>query len=106
MMAFNTPLGHFEYLVMTSGLTNTPAVFQALVNDVLRDMLNRFIFVYLDDILIFSFPFLFLSMEEHVQHVHLVLQLLLENKLFVKAEKFEFHIVSEFLGFHYRATAG
>ena len=86
---------------MTSGLTNTPAVFQALVNDVLRDMLNRFIFVYLDDILIF-----FQSMEEPVQHVCLVLQRLLENKLFVKAEKCEFHIVSEFLGFHYRATAG
>ena len=67
--AFNTPLGHFEYLVMPFGLTNAPAVFQALVNDVLRDMLKRFIFVYLDDILIFS-----QSMEEHVQHVRLVLQ--------------------------------
>jgi len=42
--AFNTPLGHFEYLVMPFGLSNAPAVFQALVNDVLRDMLNRFIF--------------------------------------------------------------
>ena len=53
--AFNTPLGHFEYLVMPFGLTNAPAIFQSLVNDVLRDMLNRFVFVYLDDILIF-FP--------------------------------------------------
>jgi len=52
--AFNTPLGHFEYLVMPFGLTNTPAVFQALVNDVLQDFLNRSVFVYLDDILIFS----------------------------------------------------
>ena len=51
--AFNTPLGHFEYLVMPCGLTNTPAVFQSLVNDVIRDMLNRSVFVYLDDILIF-----------------------------------------------------
>ena len=51
--AFNTHLGHFEYLVMPFGLTNAPAVFQALVNDMLRDMLNRFVFVYLDDILIF-----------------------------------------------------
>lgn len=50
--AVNTPLGHFEYLVMRFGLTNSPAIFQALVNDVLRDMLNRFIFVNLDDILI------------------------------------------------------
>ncbi|KAK3530946.1 hypothetical protein QTP70_006497 [Hemibagrus guttatus] len=49
--AFNTPTGHYEYLVMPLGLTNVPAVFQALVNDVLRYMLNRFVFVYLDDIL-------------------------------------------------------
>jgi len=50
--AFNTPSGHYEYLVMPFGLTNASAVFQALVNDVLRDMLNEFLFVYLDDILI------------------------------------------------------
>ncbi|KAI3351469.1 hypothetical protein L3Q82_020315 [Scortum barcoo] len=59
-----------------------PAVFQALVNDVLRDMLNKFVFVYLDDILIFS-----RNKEEHVHHVQAVLQRLLENSLFVKAEK-------------------
>ncbi len=52
--AFNTPTGHFEYLVMPFGLSNSPAVFQTLVNDVLRDVVNRFVFVYLDDILIFS----------------------------------------------------
>lgn len=93
--AFNTPLGHFEYLVMPFGLTNAPAVFQALVNDVLRDFLNRFLFVYLDDILIFSH-----SMEEHKSHVRQVLQRLLENKLFVKAEKCEFHVRSvSFLGY-------
>ena len=48
--AFKTPMGHWEYLVMPFGLTNAPSVFQALVNDVLRDMLNRFVFVYIDDI--------------------------------------------------------
>ncbi len=53
--AFNTPTGHFEYRVMPFGLTNAPAVFQALINDVLRDIINRFVFVYLDDIQIFFF---------------------------------------------------
>lgn len=58
-MTFNTPTGHYEYLVMPFGLTNTPAVFQALVNDV-----NSYVFVYLDDILIFS-----KSRDEHIHHV-------------------------------------
>ncbi len=53
--AFNTPRGHFEYLVMPFGLSNSPAVFQALVNDVLRDMVDQFIYVYLDDIIDFFF---------------------------------------------------
>lgn len=93
--AFRTPLGHFEYLVMPFGLMNAPAVFQSLVNDVLRDYLNQFVFVYLDDILIFS-----RSLEEHREHVRLVLQRLLENQLFVKAEKCEFHASSvTFLGY-------
>lgn len=47
--AFNTHLGHFEYLVMPFGLTNAPAVFQALLNDLLRDFINCCAFVYLDD---------------------------------------------------------
>ncbi|KAL3968321.1 potassium voltage-gated channel Eag-related subfamily H member 3 [Sarotherodon galilaeus] len=93
--AFNTHLGHFEYLVMPFGLTNAPAVFQGLVNDVLRDFLNHFVFVYLDDILIFS-----RSRAEHVKHVRLVLRRLLENRLFCKAEKCEFHASTvSFLGF-------
>lgn len=80
---------------MPFGLTNAPAVFQALVNDVLRDLLNRSVFVYLDDILICS-----RNMEEHIQHVRQVLQRLLENKLYVKAEKCEFHIsLVSFLGY-------
>lgn len=87
--AFNTPLGHFEYLVMPFGLTNAPAVFQNLVNDVLCDMIGRFVFVYIDDILIFS-----KDLETHEVHVRQVLQRLLENKLFVKAEKCQFHAPS------------
>lgn len=86
-MAFNTPTGHYEYLVMPFGLNNAPAVFQALVNDVLRDMLNQFVFIYLD-ILIFS-----KNKNEHVHHVQTILQCLLENSLFVKANKCKFHAV-------------
>lgn len=93
--AFNTHLGHFEYLVMPFGLANAPAVFQALVNDVLGDFIDRFLFVYLDDILIFS-----KNLEEHHAHVRAVLQRLLENKLFVKAEKSEFNSQTvTFLGY-------
>ena len=79
---------------MPFGLTNAPAVFQALVNDVLRDFINAFVVVYLDDILIFS-----KTAAEHTRHVRRVLQRLLENRLFVKAEKCMFSAASvEFLG--------
>ena len=80
---------------MPFGLTNAPAVFQALVNDLLRDMLNKLDFVYLDDILIFS-----RNLEEHVTHVRSVLRRLLDNSLYVKAERCEFLAPSfSFLGY-------
>lgn len=88
---FNTPQRHFEDLLVPFGLTNGPAIFQALVNVVLWDILNRLLFVDIDYILIFSE-----TLEEHIQHIWLVLP---ENKLFVKAEKCRFHITSvTFLG--------
>lgn len=94
-MVFNTRLGHFKSLVMPSGLTNAPAVFQALINDVLRDFLDLFVFVYLEEVLIFSN-----SIGEHQAHVHQILHRLLENRLYVKAEKCEFHVTTvSFLGF-------
>lgn len=94
-MAFNTPFGHFEHQVMPFGLTNGIAVFQSLMDDILQDMLNRYVFVYLDDILIFS-----CTLKEHKVHVHRVLQRLLENHLFVKPEKCKFHVTSvHFLGY-------
>ena len=67
---------------MPFGLTNDPAVFQGLVSDVLLDLLYVCVFMYMDDILIFS-----RSKQEHVLHVHQVIQRLLENRLFVKAEQ-------------------
>lgn len=74
---------------MPFGLTNALAMFQDMVNYVLRDFLNHSVFVYLDDILIFSH-----SLKEHIVHVRQVLQRLWENKLFVKGEKCEFHVTS------------
>ena len=92
---FNTPSGHYEYCVMPFGLTNAPAVFQAMINDVLRDFLDQFVYVYLDDILIYS-P----DITTHQAHVTQVLNRLLEHKLYVKAEKSVFHAETvSFLGF-------
>lgn len=59
------------------------------MNDVLRDVINKFAFVYIDDILIFS-----KDQDEHEQHVKIILRRLLENRLYVKAEKCEFHVSS------------
>lgn len=73
--AFNMPLGHFEYLVMPFGLKNAPTVFQALVNDDLRDFLDGFVFVNLDDTLVYS-----KDIREHVPQVQAVFQRLLENR--------------------------
>ena len=93
--AFNTPNGHYEYLVMPFGLANAPATFQALVNDVLRELIGHCVFVYLDDILIFS-----KDLDQHQLQVRQVLQRLLSHQLFVKAEKCVFHADTvSFLGF-------
>ncbi|XP_070795472.1 uncharacterized protein, partial [Pituophis catenifer annectens] len=92
--AFGTRYGHFEYTVMPFGLTNAPAVFQHLMNDVFRDMLDRFVVIYLDDILIYS-----RTPESHLQHVRQVLQCLREHQLYAKLEKCYFFQTSiEFLG--------
>lgn len=93
--AFRTRYGLFEYLVMSFGLTNAPATCQTLVNDTLREFLDIFCVVYLDDILIYSD-----DLESHKKHVAKVLEKLLEAGLFVKPEKCEFHSTSTtFLGF-------
>ncbi len=93
--AFSTTSGHYEYLVMPFGLVNSPSVFQAFVNDVFRDMLNRWVIVYIDDILIYSD-----SYEDHVKQVRSVLQRLLTHQLYAKIKKCEFHHTSvSFLGY-------
>ncbi len=80
-LAFSTTSGHYEYLVMPFGLVNSPSVFQAFINDVFRDMLNRWVIVYIDDILIYSD-----SYEDHVKQVRSVLQRLLTHHLYAKIE--------------------
>ncbi len=93
--AFITPSGHYEYRVMTYGLSNSPSVFQNFMNEVFRDMLHRFVIVYIDDILIYS-P----NLDEHQQHVTQVLQRLRQHHLYLKLEKCEFHQSTvQFLGY-------
>ena len=93
--AFRTRYGHYEYKVMPFGLTNAPATFQNLMNDVLRDFLDDFAIVYLDDILIFS-----ATLDEHKRHVRSVLERLRAYGLFAKPEKCFFHQDEvEYLGF-------
>ncbi|KAL0152827.1 hypothetical protein M9458_051867, partial [Cirrhinus mrigala] len=84
--AFSTATGHYEYLVMPFGLANSPSFFQAFVNEVFRDMLHRWVIVYIDDILIYSS-----SYSKHIQHVRAVLQRLIQHQLYAKEEKCEFH---------------
>ncbi len=80
---------------MPFGLANSPSVFQASMNDIFRDMLDRWVIVYIDDILIYSN-----TQEEHVRHVRAVLKRLLQHQLYVKDEKCEFHQTStSFLGY-------
>ncbi len=93
--AFRTRYGHFEYTVMPFGLTNAPAVFQHLMNDIFQDYMDKFVVVYLDDILIFS-----KDQEIHDKYVWLVLAMLLEHGLYAKLEKCEFDKSSvAFLGY-------
>lgn len=92
--AFRTRYGHFEFLVMPFGLTNAPATFMALTNGIFNDYLDKFVIVYIDDILVYS-----KSLEENARDVRLVLQRLREHKLYAKVSKCEFFKSQvEFLG--------
>nr|GEU47117.1 putative reverse transcriptase domain-containing protein [Tanacetum cinerariifolium] len=82
--AFRTRYGHFEFTVIPFGLTNSPAVFMDLINRVCRPYLDKFVIVFIDDILIYS-----KTQEEHVEHLRLVLELLKKEKLYAKFSKCE-----------------
>jgi hypothetical protein len=83
--AFRTRYGHYEWKVLPFGLTNAPATFQSLMNSILRPYLDKFVVVYLDDILVFS-----RSPEEHEQHLQLVLEALEKAELYVGLSKCSF----------------
>jgi hypothetical protein len=92
--AFSTRYGLYEYLVMSFGLTNVLAYFMYLMNSVFMDELDKFVVVFIDDILVYS-----KKEEEHAEHLHIVLQLLRDHKLYAKFFKCEFWLDSvKFLG--------
>ena len=83
--AFNTHIGPFEWVVMPVGLCNAPSTFQRVVNDVLRDHLGIFVWVYIDDILVFS-----KNADEHQRHLDLVHELLRQHQVFPCIDKSTF----------------
>ncbi|GJW21659.1 putative reverse transcriptase domain-containing protein [Tanacetum coccineum] len=83
--AFHTRYGHYEFLVMPFGLTNAPAVFMDLMNRIFHEYLDKFVIVFIDDILVYS-----KSEEEHEQHLQIVLEILRPKKLYAKFLKCEF----------------
>ena len=97
--AFRTRYGHYEFVVMSFGLTNGPAAFMKLMNNVFREYLDKCVIVFIDDILVYS-----RSKEEHEWHLRVVMNKLREQQLFAKLSKCSFwqrkigflgHVVSE-----------
>ncbi|GJW87953.1 putative reverse transcriptase domain-containing protein [Tanacetum coccineum] len=92
--AFRTRYGHYEFQVMPFGLTNAPAVFMDLMNRVCKPYLDKFVIVFIDDILIYS-----KNKQEHEEHLKIILELLKKEELYAKFSKCEFWISKvQFLG--------
>ena len=83
--AFRTHYGHYEFLVMPFGLTNALAAFMDLMNQVFQPNLDRFVIVFIDDIIVYSG-----SSEEHSEHLRIVLQTIRERHLYAKLSKCQF----------------
>jgi hypothetical protein len=93
-IAFSTRYGLYVYLLMSFGLTNAPAYFMYLMNSVFMQELDKFIVVFIDDILIYS-----KNLEDHAKHLHIVLQRLRDHHLYAKFSKCEFWLDTvKFLG--------
>lgn len=84
--AFKTRFGHYEFVVLPFGLTNALGVFMSLMNGIFRDYLDKFVQVFIDDILIYS-----KTPEEHDEHLRIVLHCLRENQLYGKLSKCSFY---------------
>ena len=92
--AFRTRYGHYEFLVMSFGLTNAPTTFMSLMNGVLKPFLDSFVIVFIDDILVYL-----KSEEEHANHLRIILGVLGKQRLYAKFSKCEFWLTSNaFLG--------
>jgi hypothetical protein len=99
--AFSTRYGLYEYLVMSFGLTNLLAYFMYLMNSVFMPKLDKFVVVFIDDILVYS-----KNEEERAGHLHVVLQRLREHRLYAKLSKCDFWLKEiKFLG-HTISQAG
>jgi hypothetical protein len=83
--AFVTRYGQYEFTVVSFGLTNAPAYFMNMMNKVFMDELDKFVVVFIDDILVYSS-----TTEEHEQHLRIVLERLRQNRLYAKFSKCEF----------------
>ncbi|KAL4319783.1 hypothetical protein GQ457_18G010820 [Hibiscus cannabinus] len=83
-IALRTRYGHFEFLVMPFGLTNSPTAFMDLMNRIFKPYLDKFVVVFIDDILIYSH-----NKDEHAKHLRIVLQTLRDRQLYAKFSKCE-----------------
>ncbi|GJT07174.1 putative reverse transcriptase domain-containing protein, partial [Tanacetum coccineum] len=92
--AFRTRYGHYEFQVMPFGLTNAPTIFMDLMNRVCKPYLDKFVIVFINDILTYS-----KNKEENEEHLKLILELLKKEELYAKFSKCEFWIPKvQFLG--------
>ena len=99
--AFVTRYGQYEFTVVSFGLTNAPAYFMNMMNKVFMEDLDKFVVVFIDDILVYS-----ATAEEHEQHLRVVLEKLRQNQLYAKFSKCEFWLEElAFLG-HILTTKG
>ena len=93
-ITFRSRYRHYEYVIMPFDVTNAPALFMDYMNKIFRSFLDKFVVVFIDDILIY-----FKTYEEHVEHLRLVLGILKEKQLYAKLPKCDFWMKEvQFLG--------